>query len=175
MSQWFASAPDWEVVVRRVYECVFCFNTMYYWFPFHASPADSRVLEQALQNPKASAGLNEWMDARLDVKLKQVNDTMDDRFAQTDAKMDARFEQMDAKMDGKFEQINIKLDSKSDIVELLKETTKEQEEIISKQNVQLQELLSVAAVNRMLEVQNEELKAKVKKYEQMLFQNTPVV
>ena len=175
MSQWFASAPDWDVVVRRVYECFFCFNTMYYWFPFHASPADARVLEQALQNPKTSAGLNEWMDARLDVKLKQVNDTMDDRFAQTDAKMDARFEQMDAKMDGKFEQMNIKLDSKFDIVEFLKETTKEQEEIISKQNVQLQELLSVAAVNRMLEVQNEELKAKVKKYEQMLFQNTPVV
>ena len=111
MSQWFASAPDWEVVVRRVYERHTCFCYMYYWFPFHASP-DSRVLEQALQNPKTSAGLNEWMDARLDVKLKQVNDTMDDRFAQTDAKMDARFEQMDAKMDGKFEQINVKLDSK---------------------------------------------------------------
>ena len=90
MSQWFTFAPDCEVVVRRVYECNFCFNTMYYWFPFHASPADSRVLEQALQNPKASAGLNEWMDARLDVKLKQVNDKMDDRFAQTDAKMNAR-------------------------------------------------------------------------------------
>jgi hypothetical protein len=147
---------------------------MYNWFPFHVSP-DSLGLEQALQNPKTSTGLNEWMDARLDVKLKQVNDKMDDRFAQTDAKMNARFEQMDAKMDGRFEQMNIKLDSKSDIVELLKETTKAQEEIISKQNVQLQELLSVAAVNRMLEVQNEELKAKVKKYEQMLFQNTPVV
>jgi CRP-like cAMP-binding protein len=132
------------------------------------------VLEQALQNPKTSTGLNEWMDARLDVKLKQVNDKMDGRFAQMDAKMDDRFAQTDAKMDGRFEQMNIKLDSKSDIVEMLKETTKAQGEIISKQNVQLQELLSVAAVNRMLTVQNAELKTKVEKYEQMLFKNTPV-
>jgi len=144
-----------------------------YWFPLQVFP-DSLVLEQALQNPKTSTGLNEWMDARLDVKLKQVNDKMDGRFAQMDAKMDDRFAQTDAKMDGRFEQMNIKLDSKSDIVEMLKETTKAQGEIISKQNVQLQELLSVAAVNRMLTVQNAELKTKVEKYEQMLFKNTPV-
>ena len=142
---------------------------MYYWFPLQVFP-DSLVLEQALQNPKTSTGLNEWMDARLDVKLKQVNDKMNARFEQMDAKMDGRF----AQMDGRFEQMNIKLDSKSDIVEMLKETTKAQGEIISKQNVQLQELLSVAAVNRMLEVQNAELKTKVEKYEQMLFKNTPV-
>jgi hypothetical protein len=151
----------------------------HHWFPLQVFP-DSLVLEQALQNPKTSTGLNEWMDARLDVKLKQVNDKMDNRFAQTDAKMDGRFAQMDAKMDGRFaqmdgrlEQMNIKLDSKSElVVELLKETTKAQEATISKQNAQLQELLSVAAVNRMLEVQNAELRTRVEKYERMLFKNS---
>ncbi len=63
-----------------------------YWFSVLPDPL---VLEQALQNPKTSTGLNEGMDARLDVKLKQVSDKMDGRFAQMDAKMDSRFAQMD--------------------------------------------------------------------------------
>jgi hypothetical protein len=156
------------------------------WFPLFQAP-DSTLLEQALLNPKTSTGLNEWMDARLDVKLKETNDKMDARFAQMDAKMDGRFAQMDAKMDGrfaqmdgKFEQMNIKLDSKTELVELLKETKKGQEEkiykleaVISGQNTQLQEMLSVAAVNKMLESQNAELKKRVEQFEQLFFKNQP--
>ena len=98
---------------------------MMYWLP------DS----QALQNP------NEWMDARLDVKLKQINDKVDSDLV-------ALLKETKKAQDEKIDKL---------------ETT------ITTQNTQLQEMLSVAAVNKMLASQNAELKKKVEQFEQIFF------
>jgi uncharacterized coiled-coil protein SlyX len=93
---------------------------------------------QVLRNPSASTAMNEWLDKRLDEKLKVFDAKWEDRFAQMDAKWESRFAQMDAKWESRFDKLEAKLDSKLDIVEFLKEQNRQQRERLDKIQEQLE-------------------------------------
>jgi uncharacterized coiled-coil protein SlyX len=90
------------------------------------------VFEQALQNPRASVILNDWLDKRLDEKLGVLDAKWEQRFKESDAKWEQRFEKLDSKWEQRFEKLESKLDSKFELVEHLKEQNKSQAERLAK-------------------------------------------
>jgi hypothetical protein len=101
------------------------------------------VLEQALQNPRTSVILNDWLDKKLDEKLGVLDAKWEQRFKELDAKWELRFKEMDAKWELRFEKLDSKwelrfkeledkLDKRLNIVEMLKEQNRSQEEKLTK-------------------------------------------
>ena len=104
---------------------------------------DLVVFEQALQNPRASVVLNDWLDKKLDDKLSMLDAKWEQRFKESDAKWEQRFKELDAKWEQRFKELDAKwelrfekLDEKLDLVALLKEQNQSQAERLTK----LQEL-----------------------------------
>ena len=123
---------------------------------------DRVVFEQALQNPRTSVILNDWLDKRLDERLggldakweqrfKDLDAKWELRFEKLDAKWELRFEKMDAKWELRFRDLEAKLDSKLDIVELLKEQNRSQTERLTKLQAQFdaknEEIISLLRKN----------------------------
>jgi hypothetical protein len=109
-------------------------------------------LSQALQNPRASAALNEWLDAKLDAKFRLFDEKLEARFAQIrDCEKSAL------------------LDMSKSANELQAKKIANLEVVISEQSVRLQEMQGVVAVNKYLETHNAELKRKVEQLERVFF------
>jgi hypothetical protein len=86
------------------------------WFPFgifSESSSELYLLEQALQNPKTCAPLNEWMDGKLDKMSLDWNGKLD----KSDVKLDKLAVDQNVKLDklavdwnGKLDKSDVKLD-----------------------------------------------------------------
>ena len=86
------------------------------WFPFgifSESSSELYLLEQALQNPKTCAPLNEWMDGKLDKMSLDWNGKLD----KSDVKLDKLAVDQNVKLDklavdwnGKMDKSDVKLD-----------------------------------------------------------------
>lgn len=75
------------------------------------------IFEQALQNPKTCAPLNEWLDKRLDEKLGALDAKWNDRFEKMDAKWEDRLQKLDAKWEDRFQKMEAKFNDRLDKME----------------------------------------------------------
>jgi len=129
------------------------------------------------------AALGELVDAKLDDRFKQGEETLNARFEQSGARVEGRMDmlegrfegrldKMDAKWDGKFEQVGIRLDARSELLDMCKENKQSCDErivrleaLIQDQHTQLLGMSGLLAANRFLEDSNAEQKHKIEQLE----------
>ena len=69
---------------------------------------DLVVFEQALQNPRASVVLNDWLDKKLDDKLGVLDAKWEQRLKESDAKWEQHLKESDAKWEQRFKESDAK-------------------------------------------------------------------
>lgn len=125
---------------------------------------ESLLFEQALQNPKLMALVNEWLDTKLDERFKEAEFNLNDRF-----------ERMEIAFDALIDKLDTKLNDRGEVVELLKEaklTLEDRVQLleaeINDRNTRLLGLSGANAFNKFVSNHNAELKDRIKQLEQLV-------
>jgi len=110
------------------------------------------VFQQALNNPRTSTTLNEWMDTRLGTQLQTQLEPrfkeIEGRFNEISKETDARFKEMSKEMDARFKEMETKLNSERQYVAFLERHIQTLEEKNRTLENQLHQYLPTPAVNK---------------------------